>query len=173
MITKWYKNICATMLQQHGQDYYGYLPVKGTNGTTYYGAGMYSAFPRTIANLLSLNVNTAGFVLGTGTTAVTNEDYRTETPVTSGLSATTTYTRGLDNGNPYIEYTLNVVNSLSSDIVVTEIAYDQAVQAATTQGGTTMTTAVVCLDHTLLDSPVTIPAGGSNAIKYRLTTVLS
>lgn len=174
MVTRNFKNFLAGILGSSGTNYYGTLPIKGCDGTTYYMCNGYRQYPYSSTVTLALAATTAGFVLGSGTTPATENDYKIETPITSGISCTPTRANGADNnGNPYVEWTLVVTNTGSTDITVTEIAYNQTLQVVTAAGGTSAQNKVVCLDHTLLDSPVTIAAGSQSTIKYRLTSVVS
>ena len=173
MITNAFKALCATILEAFTGGY-GLLEVKDTTNTTVYLAGYFSSnFPRSVTTTYSTSATSAGIVLGTGTTAAAATDYRIETPITSGLTVTITYAQGLDNGNPYLEYTLNIANTSGSSVTISEIAYNQTVTCTTTAGSTSTTNKVLCLDHTLLSSAVTIANGASAAIKYRLKTVLT
>jgi hypothetical protein len=173
MITKNFRTLCSMMLLSLGSNSFGMLPVVGANGTTYYaGAHYYTNFPRSVTTSLALSATTAGIVLGTGTTSPTADDTRIETPITSGLTATVNYVRALDgDNNPYLEFTLVLTNSMPYDITVTEIAYNQSFYLGAALESTSTSAVVVCIDHTQLDEPVTIPAGGQNTILYRLTTI--
>lgn len=177
MITKQFKNWVAGLLESVSGGHYGYLPVKATNGNTYYGSnfvGANSQFPRVTETGMSTSATAVGIVLGSGSTAATENDYAIETAITSGISCTPTYERGVDSsGNPYVEFTLVMTNTTSSDIVIREIAYNQNIYLVASQGATSATARVVCFDHTSLSSAVTVPAGGQNTIKYRLKTVMS
>jgi hypothetical protein len=175
MITNQFKAIVSTLLQSLGSNIYGKVPFKDTNNNTRYAGGMFSSqWPRIVTTGVVSSATSAGIVLGTGSTPASADDYRIETPITSGLSATVTYTRDLDsNGNPYLQFTINVTNTSSSDIIVRELAYNQTVSGTSSLNGTSSVNYVVCFDHTVLSNPVTIPAGGSAAILYTLKTIVS
>lgn len=176
MITNNFKKMAACLLQSVGNVTYGMFPITGTNGTTYYcGANSNSGWPATVTTNLSNNYNTAGIVFGTGDTAATANDYRIETPITTGLSGTITYVRSCDNQNGYadIEFTIVLTNTSGEDIVIKEVAYNQTVRIASTSGGGGSTSQVICLDRTVLANPVTVVNGGQATIKYKLRSILS
>ena len=115
----------------------------------------------------------AGFVFGTGSTAPTENDYILESQITSGITGVLTNTvRGIDTNNkPYIEFTFTVTNTGSSSISITEIGYVTGnAYCCTSSTATSAANNNVLIDRTLLDGAVTIAAGNSAAIKYRLTS---
>jgi hypothetical protein len=182
MITKNYKARVATLLQMTTNSSNpgggtGLLSVKDVGGTTrYINYCNNNSFPYAIASSVSFNTNVAGIQVGTGSTAATEDDYKLETQITSGVRASsTTQTCGVDSsGNPYLEYLFTLTNTTSSDITVREIGYVQQFRLADTQGGSQSSTArYLLLDRTVLDTPVTVPANDSAAIKYTLKTVLA
>jgi hypothetical protein len=180
MITKNFKTRIATLLQMSTSSststYKGLLSVKDIGGTTRYICCYYSgSFPNSVSYPVTFNPNAAGIQVGTGSTAATEDDYKLESPITSGMSASIpTITIDLDSsGNPYIEYLFTLTNNTSSDIVVREIGYVQTLRAPDTQGGSSGYDRYFLFDRTVLDTPVTVPANDSAAIKYRLKTVLA
>ena len=178
MITKNFKARVATLLQMSSTtgSPTALVPVKGINGSVAY-ASCYSSnnFPHSVTTSVSFSSSSPGIHVGTGDTAATEDDYKLETQITSGMSAgSATPTYNVDgSGNPYLEYLFTLTNTTSSDIVVREIGYVQSLRVANTQGGSANTSAYFLFDRTVLDTPVTVPANDSAAIKYRLKTVLA
>ena len=120
-----------------------------------------------------IKAKSAGFCFGTGSTAPTENDYILESQLTTGFTAVLTNTaRGVDsNDKPYAEYTFTVTNTGSSTITISEIGIiTNNAACCTSSTGTTASNNAVLIDRTLLDSAVTIAAGNSAAIKYRLTS---
>ena len=118
----------------------------------------------------------SGFKFGSGNTAPTINDYALETPLTdSDYSATLTNTvRGVDNGVPYMEFTFVLTNISSSSITVSEVCYvSNNITVCTSSSGTSVARNDIMVDRTLLASPVTIAAGDTAAIKYRISCDMS
>lgn len=177
MITKNFKARIATLLQMStmtGSDT-ALVPVKGIDGSAAY-ASCYSSnnFPYNVTTSVSFSSSGAGIRVGTGGTAASEDDYKLEAQITSGMSASSvTPTYNVDgSGNPYLEYLFTLTNNTSNDITVREIGYVQSLRVASTQGGKANTSSNFLFDRTVLDTPVTVPANDSAAIKYKLKTVM-
>lgn len=176
MITKNYKNLLACVLTTRGSSNgQGMLPVKATNGTTYYINGYFSsAYPASLVTSFTTSANASGLTVGTGATAATDDDYKLQSQITSGVSGSVVMANSLDGaGNPQLACTLTLTNTGSSAITISEIGYSQNLNATTTQGGTSSSARTCLLDRTVLDTPVTIAAGAYAVIKYTLKTVVS
>lgn len=101
--------------------------------------------------------------LGSGTTPAKKTDYCIETPLTVGAT-TYKWSSGLDdNGKVYALCTIAYTNTTTSAVKISEMGY--AVGVAGSGGGA----GLIFLDRTLLDSPITLSAGESCAIRYRIT----
>jgi len=174
MITKNFKVFIACILQSSGNTTTkGYMPVKDVSGTTKYLGFNFASFPYNLYRNVTFS-NGSGIIVGNGDTPATEDDYALESKITSGLTASnSTYTFGVDDGNPYLEYLFTLTNTTGADIVVKEIGYVQPLQSATTSGGNASSSGNYLIDRTVLSTPVTVPANGSAAIKYRLKTVIS
>ena len=170
MITTNFKQICASMLQTVGSVTTGLLPLKGVDGTTYYFSTKFNNnYPYTVTYSLSQSATSAGIVFGTDNSPESDSDYKLGSQITSGLSATVAYTRGLDaNGSPYLEYTIVLGNTGTESVTINEIGYYQTVTVCTAQMSSSTSNKVICLDRTVLDDPVTIAAGAQKVIKYTL-----
>lgn len=171
MITSGFKNAVSQMLSNGGTAK-GLLPIKDVSGTTVYLAD-YDDFPYDVETGFTLTASAAGISIGSGNTAVTEGDYQLATPITSGLTGSVTVDKGVESGSAYI--TLNVVltNTSASSITVSEICYKQEFKVASTQGGTTTSTAVCMVDRSLLDTPIAIAASGQAVLSYKLKASLS
>lgn len=178
MITKNYKNLCAMFLVADPVYSTGLLTCKRRNGGTKYLGGYFSSsFPYSVfsENLYTGSGIIGGIGVGTGNSAESEDSYDLDSMITSGLSATITRTRGLDDGNPYIEYTIALQNTGSSSVTIREIGYFQTVQFRDTQYDQAIQPSQldgILMDRTLLTSPVTIAASATKTIKYRLKSVL-
>ena len=105
-------------------------------------------------------------VFGTGTTAATASDYNLESRLTSTqISIATPSEVSFSQGDTYHEYSVSfgVTNITSETITISEVGLLAAPYYAS--GSTTVYTLV---DRTVLDTPVTIPAGQSKQITYTI-----
>lgn len=119
-----------------------------------------------------LNTN-PGIHLGSGTVTPTENDYILTSQITSGISVIVSgIARGVDSSNRlYMELVLNVTNTSSSNITVSEVGLVSGnIQCCTSASATATQANNILLDHTLLDSPVTIAPSDTAAIKYRITS---
>lgn len=106
-----------------------------------------------------------GIVIGSGTTPATYHDYKLENMITSGLSATRVYADGKTR--------ITLTNNSGGDITIGEIgvqmySYTTALSTSNNETGRK----VVLVERTVLDSPMTIPNGGSGVIDYEITTTI-
>lgn len=170
MLTNNFKNAMAMVLQRCNTDQ-GMLPIVAYNGTTYY-LSPSSAIPVSLTQTLALSESAAGICLGTGNTAAAVTDYQLEAPITAGLQASIVQAVDTDgSGNPYLQFDLTITNNSGGAVTIKEIGYRQNLRGATALGGTG-SSRVCLLDRTVLDSPVTIPAGELGVIRYTLKTVI-
>lgn len=122
------------------------------------------------------NATNAGFHFGSGTTAATENDYKLESDITSGLTTVLgSSMRGVDsNGKPYMSFTFTVTNSGNSNITIGEIGLVSAnVFCCTSSSATTAASNNVLIDRTVLDTPVTLAPNETSAIKYTITCDMS
>lgn len=151
----------------------GLLPIKATNGTTYYATSYASGYPGAVVTTFSRANTTAGIQLGSGTTDATEDDYMLESIITATtVNCAVTQEVFIDsNNNPYLILTLSITNTGSSNITISEIGYAQSIYAATSYEGTSGSGRVSLIDRTVLPNPITIPAnGGKGYIAYKLMT---
>ena len=175
MITKNFKALMATILITMDGSAPGYLPVTDYNGTQLYLSAKNGAFPASVTTNIRIGstVN-QGIYLGSGNRQESENDNDLQTRITTGLTAQTpSKVAGIDeNGNPYLEYLFTLTNTTENSIVVKEIGYVQGLYAATSLGQSVALKNFL-LDRTVLQTPVTIRAGESAAVKYRLKTILA
>ena len=98
-----------------------------------------------------------GVVFGDGDTPATAEDYKLAGNIITGITANANLTRSINNGVAQIVaiYTITA----SSEVTIKEIA-------AFAQSGND---GAYIVDRTVLDEPVTIPAGGIGQVVYTIT----
>lgn len=171
MITSGFKNAVSQMLSNGGTAK-GLLPIKNVSGTTVYLAD-YDDFPYDVETGFTLTAADAGISVGSGNTAVTENDYQLDTPITSGLTGSVTVDKGVESGSAYITLNITLTNTSGSSITVSEICYKQEFKVSATQSGTTTTTAVCMVDRSLLDTAITIADGGQAVLTYKLKADLS
>lgn len=171
MITRNFKNMLETCMAR-SSGAYGALPIKGTTGNIGYtnpGANQ-TPFPYNVGSTnLSLSKTSTGIHVGSGNTSATEDDYELDNQITSGLSGTTLVTKSVENGKLYLVLDVTLTNTSSGDITIKEIGYVQSHQYVTTQGGSGLANNFPFLmERTVLDSPVTIPAGDFATIRYKI-----
>ena len=112
----------------------------------------------------SANNNYAGVCFGTGTTPADINDYNIEAPITTGLTVATPSKTTQNETDNYKEYTgtYGVTNTTSSDITITEIGLKGLVYSDNSSS------TAILVDRTVLDTPITIPAGQSKQITYTI-----
>ena len=118
------------------------------------------------------DTGTYGIALGSGTTPVTDEDYTMESLITSGISASfASQAKAYDaiEGKSYAYVNITVTNTGASDVTISEIGLFITSRCSTTRGDSVSTGAevTVMVDHTLLNTSVTIPANEAAVIQYR------
>lgn len=174
MITKIFKKYLAFQLEGIGATGDCILPAKNLNGADMYlsSRGYIGAFPVS-CNYTVQTSKSSGILIGSGTTPATENDYFLQSQITSGFTHTVTLTQSIENDSPVLQYNIIITNTSASNLVISEIGYAQSLFAHATQGGSPANTDYFLFDRTVLDTPITIPAGESAGIKYKLKTVIS
>ena len=103
-------------------------------------------------------------MLGTGTTAPTADDYSLESPITTNLSCDSV---SVSRTSLTKTYTATFTNSGSSDITVTEVGF--IVYIYYIQSNSDEKSDSFLMDRTVLETPITIPAGESRTVTYELS----
>lgn len=158
MFTKnWYK--------LHGIGWFGYKArlrkVDGSYANSYYtGFGnIYSALElfKSTPSVQS-NKNSAGIVFGSGVTPPTANDYCLENMITT-ISGSGSRVFSDNDDSVTVTYTYTLSNTGSSDVTISEVG----IQISVTNTG------YVLVKRTLLDSPITILAGGVGQVTYTIS----
>lgn len=103
-------------------------------------------------------------MLGTGTTTPTADDYRLESPITTNLSCDSV---SVSRTSLIKTYTATFTNSGSSDITVTEVGF--IVCIFYNYSNQDQKSNNFLMDRTVLETPITIPAGESRTVTYELS----
>lgn len=132
----------------------------------------YSSLTTAQTSLPTGSKSTTYVICGTGTTAVTENDYRLESPITSGLSLASTNTfftqtyELSEDGNSLVrtcKFSMSPRNTSSADITITEIGFFQHIFYKKGYAYSTM------LHRIVLDEPVTIQAGAIGTLQFEFT----
>ena len=105
----------------------------------------------------SYNTSGGGVIFGDGDTPPTAEDYKLAGNIITGFTTSVNLASSINNGVAQIVATYNI--SASSEVTIKEIA-------AFANAGST---GKYMVDRTVLDTPVTIPAGGIGQVVYTIT----
>ena len=110
----------------------------------------------------------SGVVLGDGAVEPSFEDYTLSGSVITGLTGTISRT-GTSNGEGSAETTvfITVTNGNSHEVTIREVGYIGGLYFAYS-ANTSKATAYCMLDRTVLDTPITIPAGGIGQVTYTI-----
>lgn len=110
---------------------------------------------------MSYSTYTYGIMIGSGGTPATLDDYKLEALITSGLSVSVSVTSDDDNDGVY---KLTITNTSGVDVTIKEIG--MALKLYT--GSNSTVSANFLVERTVLDNPITIPAGGIGLIDYAI-----
>lgn len=173
MLTNNFKQAMKLMLANTTDRASGGLEIKDLSGNTKYLTRL-SQWPSSNVQLyIRTDTSNAGIHIGSGSSPEAVTDYALESVIASGFTGSYSIGERADaNGNPQLELIMTITNTGSEDITVSEVGYYQNVYYANSPSGDGNTQQPIMLDRTLLNTPVTIPAGESAAITYRLKTVI-
>lgn len=131
----------------------------------YYWQYMWKCARNALSTINSTAILGNGYLmLGTGTTAPTADDYRLESPITTNLSCDSV---SVSRTSLTKTYTATFTNSGSSDITVTEVGF--VVYILYLYGPNDENSDHFLMDRTVLETPITIPAGESRTVTYELS----
>lgn len=169
MVTRNFLNLLAMALEAGSE--MGCLQVTDVAGNSRFLTGTFN-FPYGPTRSFTLNAAAAGISIGTGTTPASEDDFNLEHTVTDGVNvALTGTTAGAESPwFPYVRFDLTVTNTGANPLVVTEVGYKQYGNIADVIGSTRRSSAVLLIDRTVLDTPVTIAPGDAGIVTYRLQT---
>lgn len=143
----------------------GVVIPRGLNGASdmgYYHSGNYWSTLSTLRySSVIWDTNNSGILLGKGTTKATIDDVRLDSQITTGLSVSVS-TSVDDNYDRVLS--LLVTNNSSEPITIGEIG----MQGWVYTGNNTTSSAYCLVERTVLDNPVTIPAGGIGQVTYTI-----
>lgn len=178
MITNNFKQVIKLALTTYGTKNKGGLPVTNISSNTQYVCRL-PGWPTSVETGGRLNnlETSYGISVGSGSTPAAATDYNLESIITSGISISVSINsdnNNLDaNGNPELKMIVVVTNTGNSSVTVSEIGYFQKVRLSNSASGGGDNDRALMFDRTLLNTPVTIPAGESTAITYTLKTVIA
>lgn len=149
------------------RDVYGFVNMTGSThqASASYSAGSDFGTYMRFGYCATPNTNTPGVYFGSGSTPATREDYKLESVITSGLTITNPSNVAITtegDGKYIAQSVFTVHNNSDADITIGEIGY-----YAKTLNGTSLIY-IDLFDRTVLDEPVTIPAGQGKIIIYKI-----
>ena len=109
---------------------------------------------------VSFSETGTGIVLGSGTTPPTLHDYRLVSLITSGLTPTVSMTYDEEEN---LVYKITLTSTASEPISIGEIGIRAGFYAGSNSGLN-----YALMERTVLDEPVTIPAGGVGIVEYAI-----
>lgn len=184
MITKNFKNLSRLLLIGDGPDSEtgsvrpGLLRVVATDGGLYYLRHNATENSGDFAQYTNDAVG-QGITFGSGTTLPTENDYKLEAPITSGISVTRdVYKTTVTSEKISSEIHFSVTNVSGSQITISEIGLKKVVPVALVPNNTGTTVngsndaainANILLDRTVLNEPVTISVSDTVELKYILS----
>lgn len=168
------------------KNFYSYMRKKfcaATNGSSVYGkftnlsgvveekqSSKDDAGP--IQNMNICNAKAAegvGVYFGSGTTPATPDDYKLENPIATGLSVVAPAGVSFTRGDGYDEYSVTFGVTASADqVIITEIGLKSCSYTYIASGTQANTYNYALFDRTVLDEPITIPAGQSKQVTYTI-----
>lgn len=148
MFTKNFYQALRAQANQASARYYRFTKVTNTTELTSFAPAL-GVF---LGSIQTGYTNKGGVVFGEGTEPPTYEDYKLSgTPIT-GINATVTNNN--KNEATELEYVYTITNGNSEAITIAEIGI--------------VTSGYYLLERSLLDTPITIPAGGIGQVTYRI-----
>ena len=107
---------------------------------------------------------TSGVLFGTGDTPASLDDYKLAGDVIQNINASVYKTYSYSEAQPSLKALYTITNNNEATITIKEVALN--LQFDYTSSGSS--TGCV-IDRTVLDTPVTIPAGGVGQVEYTIT----
>lgn len=144
------------------------LPYISVSGVPIVNAVYFNGFPSKVVTQPTIATNLSslyGTVIGTGSTPPTLADIDLESRITSGVSVSqASAVRGVDSA-PYLEITISITNTDSSELTVREVGFIQQVYYGSSSSHP------VLFDRTVLETPLVIQPGDAGILKYRLESI--
>ena len=158
------KNFYAAMMALLGKTTSAALNKNGEN--------INLGFPKDVSNNYGVfpgmfqynNENAYQYVeFGNGTTPATTGDYKLDNKITSGIKVTTPSAVTTEQTDSYISWTVTFGVMASTETTISEIGLTAKIAYSTG-----IKSAAILVDRTVLDTPITIPAGQSKQITYTI-----
>ena len=128
-----------------------------------WGAEDGSVYAASMANLKTSLSNYGGVILGDGDTPPTSDDYKLAGNIVTGFNYSKTLTQVVSETAVTAKAVYTITNANSTEITIKEIGLiGNADNSASSSK-------IFLLDRTVLDTPVTIPAGGIGQVEYTIT----
>lgn len=179
MYTKNFKNYMQNVYPESfpsANSWLGYIPVK-----SYFNESLYASPKGLNVNPGNANITFAqvtassdvGFLIGSGTTPATDDDYCLENQIygSSLASSASGITYGNDENGYYWLRTFTITNATASDITISEFGLLGRANAAPTRGANTNSSSYwkrVLLLRSLLESPIVIRSGDAGLVTFRI-----
>ena len=110
----------------------------------------------------SLGYEVTGVIIGSGTTPPTIDDYKLENRITlSGITSSGSVSTTSDDGGITLISVLTIANNSGQEITIGECGIF-------TNNGSTGDAYCALIERTVLESPITIPAGGVGQVTYTI-----
>ena len=159
MLTKNFYSFMRSALSSVGGTYATFTHTNGdiSNSDT----GSSSSFPFSYMSQWAKTITNVGVSFGTGTTPATASDYCLESILgDTQISVSTPSKVSFSRADTYDEYsvTFGITNKTDAAITISEVGLTAA----------PVSNKYVLVDRTVLDTPVTIPAGQSKQITYTI-----
>lgn len=171
MFTKnWYSVLMNTMMNTGKLDV---VKLSGeSTGSYYYDNVITGLLSRsfhcvtpTLYKVLTTTSDDGGVIFGTGTTPATVDDYNLSGDFISTLTASVAIsTTGDNNSGAVITAVYTLTNTGTSDVTIGEMG----LISNSNSTGYANSDSKVLYEHTVLDTPVTIPAGGIGQVTYTI-----
>lgn len=118
----------------------------------------------------SISDNYCGVYFGSGATPASKADTQLESLISSGLSITNPYavvTENLGNGKHTVSATYTVKNTTDAEINIWEIG--AVMENVSLYSGYDYYVYPYLVERTVLEAPITIPAGQAKVVTYKVT----
>lgn len=123
-----------------------------------------SVYSFRLNNVTTQSAGVSGVMFGTGTTPVTIDDYKLSGSIITGLTPSISESVGADENGAYRTVIYTLTNTNSYDVTIGEVGAVIMCCESTSTMASSRYPALV--ERTVLDKPITIPAGGFGQVTY-------
>ena len=168
----WYKTLASAITKNSAKNFINVNGVEtglhsgNSSSNIALGSDNGSSETAYIGRLVQTYTGSGGVRMGTGDTPATVDDYKLSGNLITGYSFTAKIETKNSAESDKITATYTITNTSSSEITIKEVGI-VAKMAKTTS--TPQTQHMGLLERTVLDEPVTIPAGGVGQVVYTIT----